>query len=91
MADKFVKMEIRKSREEQLRIYATLRCYKTLPEDEQNYIRAITADVGGIDYGKGLFRFLTTDITLQGAAVKFCIPEGKLRGMRQEVYKRWQR
>ena len=91
MADKFVELEIRKSREEQMRIYATLRCYRTLPVDQQEYIRALCADIGGIYYGKGLFRFLTTDITLPGAALKCCVPEGKLREMRKEVYRRWQR
>ena len=91
MADKFVELEMRKSREEQMRIYATLRCYKKLPQDLQDYIREICAEVGGLYYGKGLFRFLTTDITLQGAVVKYCVPEGRLRELRKEVYRRWEK
>ena len=89
MADKFVELEIRKSREEQMRIYATLRCYKNLPKDMQEYIRALCAEVGGLYYGKELFGFLTTDITLHGAVQKYCVPEGKLRELRKEVYRRW--
>ena len=89
VADKFVELEISKSREEQMRIYATLRCYKTRSEREREYIRALCAEVGGLLYGKALFRFLTEGITMQGAVVKFCVPEGKLRTMRKEVYKQW--
>lgn len=91
VADKFVELEISKSREEQMRIYATLRCYKTRSEREREYIRALCAEVGGLYYGKGLFRFLTTDITLHGAVQKYCVPEGRLRELRKEVYRRWQR
>lgn len=91
MADKFVELEIKKARVEQLRIYATLRCYKTLPLDMREYIRALCADVGGLYYSKGLFHFLTTEITLTGASVKYCVPEGKLRELRKEVYRRWRR
>ncbi len=89
MADKFVELEIRKSREEQLRIYATLRCFKTLSAELQEYIRTLCAEVGGNYYGRGLFKFLTTDISLLGAVDKFCVPEGRLRELRKEVYRRW--
>lgn len=91
MADKFVELEIRKSREEQMRIYATLRCFKTLSPEMQEYIRALCAEVGGNYYGRGLFKFLTTDISLLGAVDKFCVPEGRMRELRKEVYRRWQR
>ena len=91
MADKFVELEIRKNREEQMRIYATLRCFRTLPLEQQTYIRELCAEIGGLYYGKGLFRFLTTDITLHGAVQRYCVPEGRLRELRKEVYRRWQR
>lgn len=92
VADKFVELlDLGKSREEQMRIYSTLRCYKSLNTADQEYIRDLCAAVGGAYYGMGLFKFLVTDITLLGAVTKYCVPEGRLRIMRREVYRRWEK
>lgn len=90
MADKFVRLgTVEKPEYEQMRIYATLRCYSMLSEREQRYIRELCREVGG-EWGAVLFRFLTGRESFTATVLREHIPEGKLRQMRGEVYRRWE-
>ena len=88
VADKFVRLEIPRSVEEQMIIYATLRRIRYASEAAQSEARALVADVAG-EWGKALWAFLTTRASYEQIIQKYRVPEGKLKAMRREVYTRW--
>lgn len=91
MADKFVTIKCGRSREEQMLAYAELRRIRSAPPERKQEARALIADVGGREWGRALWEFLTTDVSYERIVQKYRIPEGKLKLMRREVYRRWQR
>ena len=90
MADKFVKLKsVARPEHEQMVIYGILRSYKRLPERERERIRELCGEIGG-EWAAVLLRFLTTGQTFSAAVQRSHVPEGKLRSMRGEVYRRWE-
>lgn len=90
MAERFVKLGgIRISREKQMAIYGVCRNYKRERRETQETIRALCAEIGGREWGRALFTYLTTEITAQGAMSRYRIPERVLADMRREFYRRW--
>jgi len=89
VADKFVRLEIPRTVEEQMIIYATLRRIRYAPEDAQSEARALVADVAG-EWGRALWAFLTTRASYEQIVQKYRVPEKVLNRMRREVYIRWQ-
>lgn len=91
MADKFYRLKIRKSTEEQMMIYARLKRLRFETPAMQRKIRQLIDEVGGNDYCEGLYQFLTTDMTPAQYSMRFYASPKKLCDMRREVYKRWPR
>lgn len=90
MAEKFVELSgTRISREKQMAIYGICRNYAKERREVKETIRALCAEVGGLQWGHALFGYLTTDISMAGAMVKYFIPERKLTELRREFYMRW--
>lgn len=90
MAERFVELSgVRISREKQMAIYGVCRNYKRERRETQETIRALCAEIGGREWGKALFNYLTTGITAQGAMSRYRIPERVLADMRREFYRRW--
>lgn len=90
MAERFVELSgIKISREKQMAIYGVCRNYKRERVETQETIRALCAEIGGREWGRALFAYLTTGITAQGAMGKYRIPERVLTDMRREFYRRW--
>lgn len=92
MADRFSYIRSAgKNEVEQMAIYAMCRRFGDLDERTQGDIRALCADIADDDReGRALFRFLTTEMSFPEAVRRFLVPEGKMKTMRREFYRRWE-
>lgn len=70
-------------------IYFTCLDYKNQPREIQDKIKRNCEEVGGEEYKKALFEFVTTDKSAVSISMKNYLSEGTLYVLRKKFYEKW--